>query len=228
MSILPGQCVAIIGANGSGKSTLLRCLAGLLRPDAGQVRWFGVPAGSVRLRDRVGFVGHERGLYCQLTVCENLRLAARMYGLPAPADRAERLAAEVGLAAHAHRPVAQLSQGMRQRAALARALVHDPVLMLLDEPFAGLDAEGTAWLAGRLGELRQRGCTVCFSTHELERARQLADRVLALVAGRLQPATSPRALRAKGVSAGPAEAWPGDAARVSFEAGGAPAAPRAA
>ncbi len=147
-SAQPGQCVAIIGANGSGKSTLLRCLAGLLRPDAGSVRWFGQPAGGAALRAWIGFMGHESGLYSQLSVYENLLFAARMYGLPHPAARAEHWAAEVGLAAHAHRRVAQLSQGMRQRAALARALIHQPRLVLLDEPFVGLDAHGAAWLAG--------------------------------------------------------------------------------
>ena len=188
-----GQCVAIIGANGSGKTTLLRCLAGLLRPHAGQVRWFGHLAGKVELRGRMGFVGHESGLYAQLSVLENLRFAARMYGVSDPAGRAEQLAAEAGLAAYAHCRVAQLSQGMRQRAALARALVHSPRVVLWDEPFVGLDTQATDWLAGQLEALRRRGCTLCFSTHELHRAWQLADRVLALSAGRLQPASPPHA-----------------------------------
>lgn len=165
-SALPGQCVAIIGANGSGKSTLLRCLAGLLRADAGSVRWFGRPAGQAALRAFVGFVGHASGLYSQLSVYENLVFAARMYGLANARGRAEQWAAEVGLAAQAHRRVAHLSQGMRQRAALARALLHEPRVLLFDEPFVGLDAQGAAWLAGRLAELRQRGCTICFSTHQ--------------------------------------------------------------
>lgn len=201
-SALVGQCVAILGANGSGKSTLLRCLAGLLRPDTGSVLWFGRPAGEVALRARIGFVGHESGLYAQLSVYENLLFAARMYGLASPAARAERMAAEVGLAAHGHRRVAQLSQGMRQRAALARALVHAPQVLLLDEPFAGLDAQGAAWLAGYVQALRRQGCTVCFSTHEPHRAWQLANRVLALVGGRLEPATRQDAETAEG-AAGP-------------------------
>lgn len=212
-STAPGQCVAIIGANGSGKSTLLRCLAGLLRADAGSVRWFGRPAGHVALRAHIGFVGHESGLYSQLSLYENLLFAARMYGLPNPRGRAEQWAAEVGLAAHAHRRVAQLSQGMRQRAALARALVHEPQVLLLDEPFVGLDAQGAAWLAGRLETLRQQGCTVCFSTHEPDRAWQLADRVLALVAGRLQPVTAPSiAMAEEAAGRRPAPVYPPDTA----------------
>ncbi len=183
-----GACLALMGANGAGKTTLLRCLAGILKPSAGQVFWFGRPAGAPALRRLVGMAAHESFLYQHLTARENLRFAARMHGVPEPARRAETLVGEAGLTRHADRPVARLSKGMRQRVSLARALVHDPPLVVLDEPFAGLDAEGAAWLRGLIEDLRRRKRTVCFSTHDAEQARRLADRVVSLEGGRLREA----------------------------------------
>ncbi len=181
-----GRCVALGGANGSGKTTLLRCLAGALKPTAGQVRWFGQPAGTAALRHLVGLAAHESFLYPHLSARENLRFAARMHALAGPSRHADAMVDQVGLARHADLPVAQLSKGLRQRAAVARALIHDPMLVLLDEPFAGLDAEGAAWLAGLLARLRERERAVCFSTHDLPSARRLADRVVSLEDGRLR------------------------------------------
>jgi heme ABC exporter ATP-binding subunit CcmA len=186
LEIPGGHCLALVGANGSGKTTLLRCLAGVLKPTAGQVQWFGQPAGTAALRHSVGLAAHESFLYPHLTARENLRFAARMHGIAGPSRRADAMVDQVGLARHADLPVARLSKGLRQRAAVARALIHDPVLVLLDEPFAGLDAEGTTWLAGLIAGLRERGRVLCFSTHDLQSARLLADRVMSLEDGRLR------------------------------------------
>jgi heme ABC exporter ATP-binding subunit CcmA len=186
LRVAAGECVALTGANGAGKTTLLRCLAGALRPSAGEVRWFGRLAGAdAATRRLLGMVAHESFLYPHLTVRENLVFAARMCGLPDPLGQADRWLDSVGLRPHAHRPSAQLSKGMRQRLAVVRALVHDPPILLLDEPFSALDAAGSQWLLGLLLELRGRGRTVCFTTHDPQKARLLSDRVFCLQSGGL-------------------------------------------
>lgn len=186
LDVAEAEGVALTGANGSGKTTLLRCLASSLRPDGGEVRWFGRPATSgPQTRRSIGVVAHESFLYPHLTLRENLIFAARMYDVRKPADRAERLLAEAGLSEDAHRLPSRISRGMRQRLSVVRAMVHDPPILLLDEPAAGLDAEGTEWLLNLLLQLRGRGRTLCFSTHDDRLSRRLADRVLELRAGRV-------------------------------------------
>jgi heme ABC exporter ATP-binding subunit CcmA len=185
--VLQGERVAITGANGSGKTTLLRLLASSLRPGAGEVKWFGRLAGlEPGSRRLIAMVSHESALYPHLTLRENLTFAARMHDVPCPARRADELLADAGLQADAHRSPASISKGMRQRLSLARAMVHDPRILLLDEPFAGLDAEGTEWLFERLRELSDRQCTLCFTIHDERKMRRLAERVLHLQAGRLE------------------------------------------
>ncbi len=186
LQITEGQTVALMGANGAGKTTLLRCLAALSRPTAGEVRWFGQPAGAAARR-LIGLAAHESFLYPCLTVRENLLFAARMYDVPDPAGRVEQLIRRVGLGPHAERWSSALSRGMRQRVAVVRALVHDPPILLLDEPFAGLDEAASVWLAGLLADLRARRRTVCFTTHDPRIARELAHRIVHLRSGRLDP-----------------------------------------
>lgn len=182
-----GESVAITGANGSGKTTLLRLLASSLRPSAGRVMWFGRPAGlEPSSRRLIAMVSHESALYPHLTLRENLIFAARMYDVRRPAHRADELLAGAGLQADAHRSPERISKGMRQRLSLARAMVHDPRILLLDEPFAGLDAEGTEWLFEVLRDLSARQCTVCFTIHDERKLRRLAERVLHLRSGRLE------------------------------------------
>jgi ABC-type multidrug transport system ATPase subunit len=177
----------LTGANGAGKTTLLRCLAGILRPTAGEARVFGRPAGAdPESRRLVGMAAHESFLYPHLTALENLLFAARMNDVPQPRRRAEAMLESAALERHADRLASRLSKGMRQRLAVLRAVVHDPAVLLCDEPFAGLDAEGTAWLAGLFASLRARGRTLCFSTHDLDSARRLADRVVRIEAGRAE------------------------------------------
>lgn len=199
LEIAAGEAVALRGGNGAGKTTLLRCLAAITHPTRGEVCWFGQPAyGDPALRRHVGMVAHESRLYPHLTLRENLLFAGRMYGIEHPAKRADQLLADVGLAEHAQRLPMQVSRGMGQRVAVARALVHEPPILLLDEPFAGLDGEGQAWLTHTLVTMREAGCAICFATHDEALADQLADRTWELRCGRLydlataSPACRPR------------------------------------
>ncbi len=186
VEIAAGEFVALKGANGAGKTTLLRCLAGIARPSSGEVRWFGKAVSeNPSQRQLVGVVAHESGLYPQLTLRENLLFAARMCGVNKPGIRAYESLARTGLMAHAGRQPGQISKGMRQRIVLARAILHDPPILLLDEPFSALDADGSDWLGKLLLEKRAAGCAVCFATHDDRQIEHLADRVLHLHAGQL-------------------------------------------
>jgi heme exporter protein A len=179
-----GAVTAVLGPNGAGKSTLLRILAGLARPSAGQVRYAG-GADRRRARRLVGYIGHASFLYPSLTARENLIFASRLYGVADPAARAAALLAELDLEAAAERAAGSFSRGLSQRLAIARALVHDPALLLLDEPFTGLDPVSADRLAARLGELRASGRALVLVTHDLARAAALGDRALVLHAGRI-------------------------------------------
>ncbi len=186
LEIASGECVALTGGNGAGKSTLLRCLAVLARPTAGNVFWFGQPAAAhPGQRSMVGMVAHESCLYAHLTVNENLLFAARMYAVTRPARRAGQLLEQTGLRSLADQPVRQISKGMQRRLALARAWIHEPPILLLDEPFSGLDAASCDWLAAWIMNARDGGRTVCFATHDHEQAARLADRTLTLSGGLL-------------------------------------------
>jgi heme ABC exporter ATP-binding subunit CcmA len=188
LAISQGEIVALVGANGAGKTTLLRCLAGRLRLSAGEVLWFGAsPAGRPASHRLVGFAAHERSLYPERTTSENLLFAARMYGLPRPQPSVADMLTKTGLTRRAGQLAGRLSQGLRQRLSLARALVHDPPIVILDEPFAGLDAAGQAWLESWLSELRERGRAIIYSSHDEQQCRWIADRTLELRSGRLFP-----------------------------------------
>ena len=178
-----GTLTALWGANGAGKSTLLRILAGGLRPSEGEA-WIGdAAAGTAAARRQTGLLWHASLLQPALTVAENLRFYARLYGLSAAA--AERALAEVGGELLGARRVGELSQGMRQKAALARCLVHAPKLLLLDEPFASLDSASVGELQATLARLREGGTTILASSHQAEPLRALADAELTLERGRL-------------------------------------------
>ncbi len=178
-----GTTLAVLGPNGAGKSTLLRLLAGLARPSGGTLRLADTDEDRVRRRRRIGMIGHETFLYPALTARENLVLAGRLWGVADPAARAAQLLEEQDLGAAADRPVAAFSRGMGQRVAIARALVHDPEILLLDEPFTGLDPTAADRLAERLREAHTAQRTTVLVTHDLGRAAQLADAVLVLVRG---------------------------------------------
>jgi heme exporter protein A len=212
VEVPPGAGLAIFGPNGSGKSTLLRVLAGLLRPARGTVlvggdNLYGVPSA----RRRIGYVGHEPMLYGGLTVAENLRLFATLYGLDAVPARINTVCTLLGLRQYGDVVTARLSRGLLQRTAIARALLHAPAVLLLDEPFAGLDPDAAAHLAAHLDEFRQRGGALVLATHQAAEAARAADEARVLRNGRLSPA-----LRLAGLDAAVIEGWyrnAGEAAR---------------
>jgi heme exporter protein A len=182
LRIEPGQSVAVLGRNGSGKSTLLRILAGLLRPTSGAVSVLGwsLPKETHRLRGRVGYLGHEPLLYRDLSPRENLALAAALHGIES--DRAERridaLLEAVGMSGRAGDRVAELSAGMKQRIDICRSVLHEPELLLLDEPEAHLDTEARRRLAPLIAA--GNGRTRVLVSHERGTAAEAADFVLEL------------------------------------------------
>jgi heme ABC exporter ATP-binding subunit CcmA len=182
-----GQRVALLGANGAGKTTLLRILAGLAEPDGGRVHICGLDImhDAQQARRAVGFVAHQPYLYDDLTVMENLLFFGRMYGVKQHRQRAHLLLERVGLLKRANDRASALSRGQAQRLALARALLHNPRLLLLDEPDTGLDEEGIALLQALLHEQAQEGGAVLFTTHQFERATQWSDHVGLLSGGRM-------------------------------------------
>ena len=177
-----GHTLAVLGPNGAGKSTLLRVLAGLLRPHAGRVAVLGaeLPREAAAVRGRVGYLGHEPLLYRDLTGRENLRFHARLCGVGD--ERVEELLAAAGVERRASQPVAELSRGLRQRLAVARALLADPPLLLLDEPRANLDPAAAELLEPLIG--REGGRTRVLVSHDVEAALVEADGVLGLRRGR--------------------------------------------
>jgi heme exporter protein A len=182
----PGRIAAVLGPNGAGKSTLLAILSTLIAPSTGDVRWGDALLGrGSLLRTRIGYVGHEPGLYADLTAAENLVLFASLYGVGDPGARAAALLARVGLGdAAAEAPARTFSRGMLQRLALARALVHDPALLLFDEPAAALDPAGADWLGRELAAERDAGRVVVLVTHDLS-AAAVADHLVILRRGRV-------------------------------------------
>jgi len=186
LTVAEGETVALVGSNGAGKSTLLRCLGRVIRPTSGEVRWFGHAASADHaMQRRLGLLGHDSLLYPHLSVRENLAIAARLHDVADAASAADRWLTAVGLTAAAHRFPPQISRGMRQRVALARALIHQPPIVLLDEPYSGLDTEAAGWLTDLLRKLKRDGRTICFASHDRAVTLQLADRVLKLAGGRL-------------------------------------------
>jgi heme exporter protein A len=177
-----GQTLAVLGSNGAGKTTLLRVLAGLLRPHGGRARVLGaeLPRERWRLPGRVGYLGHEPLLYRELTGRENLRYHARLHGVSG--GRVDELLVAVGMERRADEPLRELSRGMVQRLAVARAVLHDPPLLLLDEPRAGLDPAVSAALEPLIGS--RSGRTRVLVTHDPAGGLAEADVALGLKAGR--------------------------------------------
>ena len=180
-----GACLALLGRNGAGKTTLLRILAGLTRPARGRVTLLGENARAVETRRRIGVLGHGIGIYDELSAFENLRLFGRLYGMQNPAKTAKEWLARTGLDRVQDGLVREFSRGMRQRLAVARAFLHNPALLLLDEPFTALDDRAIAVLQQLLAEARSRGCTIVMSTHQLREALELASDVALINRGRL-------------------------------------------
>ena len=180
-----GQCLALIGRNGAGKTTLLRMLGGFSRPAKGEVKIRGGSPRDTATRRSIGIIGHGISVYDELSAMENLRLFAKIYGLSNAEARAGQLLDRVGLGRVKDGLVREFSRGMRQRLAVARAFIHEPTVLLLDEPFTSLDDRAIAVLQSLLSEAAQRGASIVMSTHQLREAMQLANQVVLLERGQL-------------------------------------------
>jgi len=192
-----GEILALLGPNGAGKTTTMRMLAGLIAPSSGSVTVDGVVlrrATGSALRGRIGFLTESPGLWDRLTVRENLHIYAGLYGLAQPRQAVDSAIESFGLAPYVSSRAAELSKGWRQKVALARTLLHSPAVLLLDEPTSGLDPEFTRSVRDMLDDRRQAGCAVLVSTHNLDEAERLADRV-AVLHTRLLALDRPAALR---------------------------------
>ncbi|MFN8484843.1 MAG: heme ABC exporter ATP-binding protein CcmA [Anaerolineae bacterium] len=187
LDVRDGEVVTLFGPNGAGKTTLMRIVAGLSKPSAGEIDMGGVAvrANNTAARRILGFVSHQPLVYPDLTAQENLVFFSKLYDLPEAEARAASLLKRVGLAHRAHQPLRQFSRGMQQRVAIARALLHDPRLLLLDEPYTGLDPAAMDWLTGMLAELKRQGHTILMTSHDLDRGVAVANRVAILASGRL-------------------------------------------
>jgi heme exporter protein A len=183
--VQPGRCVALLGRNGAGKTTLLRILAGLSRPSKGDVKIFGASAQDKPTRSRVGMIGHGIAIYDELSAEENLKLFAALYGLPDPLASARHWLERTGLDRVKDSLVREFSRGMRQRLAVARAFLHEPRVLLLDEPFTALDDRAIAVLQTVLREALAAGKTIVMSTHQLREALELATHVALLNRGQV-------------------------------------------
>ena len=196
--LAPGEIFALLGPNGAGKTTTLRMLAGLIAPTSGSVHVDGEPmtANASHLRGRIGFLTEAPGLWDRLTVFENLVTYARLQGV-SPSQRAVTTALDLfGIANRANDPTAQLSKGLKQRVALARTLLHNPAIVLLDEPTAGLDPESAHDTRALIRRLRSENRTVILSTHNLDEVDRVADRV-GVLRTRLIALDTPSALRSR-------------------------------
>jgi ABC-type multidrug transport system ATPase subunit len=182
LCVAPGQFVALLGANGAGKTTLLKIFAMLTAPSKGELRLFGQTPqhGKAALRGRIGMLGHQPMLYRDLSAWENLKFFARLYAIPQPAQRASQLLEIMGLTARAGDPVRNFSRGMTQRLSIARALLHDPPLLLADEPFAGLDLASTRVVEALFLQLHSAGKTIVMVNHDVAQSLRLAQRMVVL------------------------------------------------
>jgi ABC-2 type transport system ATP-binding protein len=195
-AVRPGVLTGFIGANGAGKTTSMRIVLGVLQPDAGRVLWNGLPTGRRECRT-FGYMPEERGLYPRMAVLDQLVFFGRLHGLDGrTADRkARELLGELGLAGQERDRLERLSLGNQQRAQVAAALIHDPVLLVLDEPFSGLDPVAVDVMAGLLRRRAAEGVPVVFSSHQLDVVERLCDDVVIINRGRVVAAGSSDGLR---------------------------------
>ena len=192
LEVQAGEFVALLGPNGAGKTTLLRILATLSRPNHGEVRLAGyrLPGQASAARRYLGLVSHQPLLYGDLSAEQNLRFYARLYSVPRAGERIAALLERVGLASRRRDPVRTFSRGMQQRLAIARALLHDPRILLLDEPYTGLDQDAAARLDALLRPIAAEGRTVLMASHNLPRVAALASRFVVLSRGRIAASVS--------------------------------------
>jgi len=188
-SLLPGAAAIVIGANGAGKSTLLKILAGLVAPSDGYALVFGEDTRcfSPRCRGRIGMVSHQSFLYPSLTARENLKFYGELYGIADPSAAAESWLERVGLSDFGRERVRTFSRGMEQRLAVARAMIHDPALLLLDEPFAALDADGRSRVTALIKSALEEGCSVLATAHQPFEIEEVALDLYEIVRGQVVP-----------------------------------------
>ena len=185
LAVEPGSTVALLGRNGAGKTTLLRIVAGLSRPSKGNVNIFGADVRQEPARRRIGVLGHGISLYDELSAIENLTLFAKLYGLENPSAKADEWLERTGLDRVRDGLVREFSRGMRQRLAVARAFIHNPELLLFDEPFTALDDRAIAVLQALLADAHAAGRTIIMSTHQLKEALVLATHVALIRRGEI-------------------------------------------
>jgi heme exporter protein A len=185
LTLAAGEGLALFGPNGAGKTTLLKLIAGLLAPTSGSVRVLGhALRADPASRASIGLISHQSMLYRALTALENVEFAARLYGLEAPRDAAMAALERMRVAERARTPVRALSRGLQQRVAIARSIVHEPALLLLDEPYTGLDASGAAALTDMLATLRAANTALVLVTHNVDEGLALASRAAIMLDGR--------------------------------------------
>ncbi len=186
-NVAQGEIVALVGPNGAGKTTLLRIIGTLARPNAGQIRIGKIPLAEHpnSARAAIGFVGHQTFMYDDLTAWENLNFYARLYDLPNISQRIRQVAARVGIENRLNDVTRTLSRGLQQRLTIARMLLHEPAVLLLDEPYTGLDQVAADLLDQIMADAKPEGRAVLFSTHDLERGLAICDRAIVLKAGRV-------------------------------------------
>ena len=188
LQVQRGRCLGIFGPNGAGKTTLLKILATLMRPSTGRVRVAGYDAAreAEKIRPLLGVLSHRTFLYGHLTAFENLQFYGRMFGVRPLAERVYDVLRAVGLEANAHQLVRTCSRGMQQRVAIARAILHEPVLLLLDEPYTGLDQHAAMRLQELLRQIQAAERTIILSTHDLPRGLALCDEIAIQAHGRIR------------------------------------------
>jgi heme exporter protein A len=188
LRIEPGDCVLLYGPNGAGKTTLLRLLAALARPSEGKVLYDNgdVHQNPAAAKAAIGFISHATFLYGELSARENLEFVGKLFGLTNLQQRISTMLDLFHLRERAKTPVRELSRGYQQRVSLARAFLHDPLFLLLDEPFTGLDAASAGSLQGLMRRLQEQGKAVVFSTHDFEQGAAIARRLVVLEEGRIR------------------------------------------
>ena len=181
-----GEFLTVFGPNGAGKTTLIKILAGLTQPSSGtaKVAGYDVAEGHPEMRKEIGIISHATALYADLTPLENLIFFARMHGLKQPEDRALKVIEEVGLSPRRNDRVRTFSRGMLQRLSIARAVLHDPAILFLDEPFTGLDLHATNVLKEHLQRLHDRHRTILMTTHDISCGLEMCDKVALQVQGK--------------------------------------------
>ncbi len=223
-SVDSGEVFGFLGANGAGKTTTMRIILGILRADTGSVSWDGRPTSDLPRRTW-GYLPEERGLYARMEVLEQLVFFATLYGIPrrVATDRAREWLARFRVSEYEKRRAEELSKGNQQKVQLIAAILHDPPVLLLDEPFAGLDPVNVALLKEALVELRERGKTLVFSSHQMDVVEELCESVALLDRGHLVVAGSVRDVRRStgrrvvrlGVTGDPGLAWLGQLSGVT-------------